>query len=552
MPVITCRPDGVLSPGIWTIVGPPGITMDQALNDDSDLTWVEIAGPAQTDEEIAKLSIQDFDVPDGAKIFAVRSRIRVQKIQATPENPDPPTPQPHCGFHRRGFIALLILFIFRILFGFRCPRKPPPKDPDDPPTPTEWATVEQAYYPEQPGGGEWTEQTFDDFFVSLGRSDSEAVTLRISEVLVDLDYNEAPSVAVTGPVGPLVDITLGTVTWDYSDPEHDKQGMFWVRIFDEETYSSPAFDPATSTAFDETVDGWTKGEDNFWTLNRDTPNGNYRAFVKTRQVWGGIGEHESEWAYWQWTQDVPGPPDPELTATYEADLNRVRVDLHEGGPSPATDTYNIEYSDNLGITWDLVRSGERVDIDDERDSIVYDYEAPLNRVRWYRGAAFRVLNSILVTSGFSNVASVTPLSDRFALKDPLVPSLNMKRLWITDMTRTKPRPRGIFKPLVSDENQQARAIAITGPQFGDEGEIVVAYMRNINDEEEHWEEFEAINRSGRTLLLQAPNNEQWYVSLGDLKYGKWIIRNNKTKLRHITIPYIEVDPPPDLTVTKKR
>lgn len=552
MPVITVRPDGTLSEGVWAKVGPPGITMHQCLNDDSDLTYIEVNRRVQTDDEIAKLSIQDFDLPDNAKIFAVRSKVRVQKIQATTDNPNPPTPQPGCGFHRHGFLEDLILFIFFLIFHFRCPRKPPPTNPTDPPVPPEWTTMELGYYTEQPGGGEWTEDTFNDFFVSLSRSDSEDVTLRISGVWVDLDYNEAPVVTPNGPVGPLVDITLPSSTWQYEDAESDKQAEYWVRNFSSDVYTDPNFDPAVSLAFDETTDGWTKGEQTFWTANRDHPNGTYRTYVKVRQQWSGIGTHESAWGFWQWIQDVPGPPEPTLTATVELDLNRVRLDLHEGGSSPATDTYNIEFSDNLGATYALLRNGRHVDTDDVRDSTVYDYAAPANRKRVYRGAAFRVLNSLLVTSGFSNIAEATPTVDRWWLKDLQAPSSNMP-LWVIDMTREEPVSQGKWYPLVADENGKGLAIIKTGVRFGEEGVLTLGFFRDrVTGEEDSWNQFRTIKNSGRTLLLQAPNNEQWNVGLGKITYKPWRISQNKTKYRVITIPYTETYEPPDLTTGTKR
>lgn len=546
MPVVTTRADGTLQLGAASIVGPVGMSAHNALNDDNDVTYIEFAGgrPVVLDDEILKLSIQDFDVPDGAKIFAVRTRIRVQKIAGTPEDPKPPPPRPHCGFHRHGFLFELIEFIFRILFGFRCPTKPPPPNPTDPPLPPEWTTVELSYYTEQPGGGEWTEQTFDDFFVSLGRTDSETSVLRISELYVDLDYNEQPLVAVTGPVGPLVDITLPTVTWTYLDPESDKQQMYWVRCFENSVYEGVGFDPATSTAFDETLDGWWKGEDTFWTVSRDFPNGVYRAYVKTRQVWSGIGNHESEWAYWQWTQDVPGPPSPTLVATYEPDLNRVRLDLHEGGPSPATDTYDIEYSDNLAVSFQLVRNGAKVDIDDQRDSLVYDYEAPLNTTRIYRAAAYRVLNSILVTSGYSNYAEVTPQTDDWWLKDPVAPGLNCVVRVFAD-SPARPRSYGKFMPLVGSEadGRQARAVVVSGPRYGLQGTMSFVFIPDANGTETSWNKFNLLLDTGRTLLLQYITGEQHYIALADDLKWEWLPRYNHVYYRIATVSYVEVDPP---------
>jgi len=560
MPIITVRPDATLQKGVWDIVGPVGAAAHQVVNDDNDLTWLEVPGLKQVlnDADICKLSIQDFDIPTGAKIFAVRARARVEKIVATPDNPNPPTPRPGCGFHRHGFLEDLLRFIFVILMLFFCPRKPVPPggtDPGDPPLPAEWGNVDLQYYLEQPGGGEWTEESFNDFFVSLFRSDVEDVTLRFGEVWVDLEYNEQPVVTVTGPVGPLTDITLPTTTWEFVDPEGDSQAAFWWRSFDEATYTAPDFDPATAVAFDETPrpdlndGGWVLGADTFWTARRDHPNGNYRAYVKTKQVWKGIGSHESEWAYHQWAQEVPGPPSPSLSATFEPDLDRVRLDLHEGGSSPATDTYDIFYSDDLAYTWELVRDGSKVDIDAVRDSTIYDYEAPHNKVRLYRAQAFRVLNSILVTSGYSNEVSVIARIDGFRLKDLVVPALSM-RLNVHDLSWQAVDAVGVVYPLTSTDpaGREARAIALVGPEYGVKAKMVLTFRTDAE-----YDAFMQLKHTRRQLFLQYPTGEQHYIQLlGDMDSGKWIMKGDQNKLRQPSISWVDVDKPPVPMLRKLR
>lgn len=545
MPTLALRVDGTLQQGVWSIVGPPGSTLDGVLRDDDDLTYAEVNRVVQTDQEIAKLTIQDIDIPDRAKIFAVRQRIRVQKIPATPDDPDPPVPHPHCGFHRRGFIAGLIWFIFRILFGFRCPPKKP-QPPNEPPDPPEWTTVDLAYYTEQPGGGEWTEQSFNDFFISLGRTDTNSVPLRISEVFVDLDYNESPVITVTGPQGPLTDITLPTITWAYEDPESDKQQAYWVRIFEESVFSAPGFDAETSPAFDETL-GWVKGEDNFWTVTRDLPNGTYRAYVIAEQVWSGLGSHRSEWAYHEWVQAVPGPPEPALTATYDSLLHRVRLDMHEGGPTPPTDRYNLEYSDKLGApgTWKLLWGGLQIAVDEAHNAVLYDYFAPSNRKRLYRATAFRILNSIPVVSGFSNIAEATPETNDDWVKDPFVPERNM-RVRLQDLAESQPRVASAYKPLVADENGPGKTIVVTGPPWGWEGSYTFGFFPDEDGTETAWERFQEILNPGRTLLIQFRfGGTQRFVRFGSIGQTRLIARENEIPFREVEVPFWEVDDPID-------
>lgn len=524
MPVTTVRPNTSIQTGSWTIVGGGGV-LHTALSDNSDASYIQNAARCRLPTQLAKVGIADVSLPTGAKIFSVRVRIRTERITGV-------TIQPQCILVLIQKIIELaftvnITRIFQFIFGFFAPRS----------TTAGWTTTDLAYYTEQPAGGEWTQASFNAFEVNLGR-ESVGGNLRVAEVYVDVDYNERPVVAATAPTGSVTTTTRPTVTWTYTDPEQDRQQAYQVRVFTAAQYGAAGFDPAVSKATCES--GWLKGEDLSWTVDPDIVNGSYRAYVQAEQVWGGVGQHVSVMSFAAWTQAVPGPGVPLLTATYEEPLNRVRLDLDDG-PAPATETYDVQYSDDAGLNWSFVRAARQVVAPGGGAITLYDYAAPLNRVRQYRVQAFRTLGSVKVGSDFSVVASATPRSSRFWLKDPLAPTLNMV-LPLGNDEFAAPRSEGVFKPLVAD-GRAARAVVVSGPVYGREGSWELLFPGQQGGTA--WAAFAAIRESGRVLLWQLPTGDQYYVSLtGDLS-TTWGLRGPVTRWRRAKIDYTEVVAPPD-------
>jgi hypothetical protein len=552
VPVEVLRPDEAISEGTWSIIG-DGATLVTALNDDNDATYIRNDGIAVLDTEIAKVGLSDISLPENAKIFSVRVRIRVEQVVdpgsdgggggGTGGGGGDPRPSPRCFIYwiQRIIIDALTLNItklFRDIFGFHCPRPkpPPPTDPPGTPPVVEWETLELAYFTQQPAGGEWTVDSFNGFVLGLGRDDAEDPA-KISAVWVDVDWNAAPVGTATGPTGAIDFTTRPEVTWTYEDQESDRQQAWNVRVFNSGQFGATDFDPINSPAVAES--GWTQGEDLAWTVNRDLVNGIYHAYVQVEQVWRGIGSHRSVPTFVEWEQAVPGPPNPHLSVLFDETYNKVELDLTEGGPTPETISYNIETSDNAGVTWELLRNGIQITVDENRSAVIYDYEAPLNLLRKYRAQAFRQLSTIKVASGYSNEVSIVPRVLVFWLKDPLAPDLNMVLPVLSDEPG-RPRSVGVFTPLVAD-GLEARKITVTGPRYGVEGTMGLVFVGS--DVTSGWDAFNTIVQSGRVLLWQKPTGEQHYISfLGDLTW-EWDFRDDEMRYRIAKISYVEVIKP---------
>lgn len=529
MPVEILRPNATEQLGSWTVSG--AATAHQALNDASDTSYVQLITRCRNEPQVLRLNIGDLTtVPTGAKIFSVGERIRIQCVV----NVRPP----RCiRWHRRcrpfNIVTAIVLLVFRILFGWPCPRRPT----------VVWVDQVLGYSTTDPEGNEWTVDAVNDLDVDLGRDDADTTPLRISALYVDVTFNQRPSASVSTPTGTITDTSRPTVTWVYSDPESDPQQAFRVRIFNSAQYSAVGFDPLTSPSVDDS--GWVMSDLVTWTGDVELVNATYRAYVQVEQAWAGLGQHRSLVTFSQWTQNVAGAPNPQiLISDFEPAQNRVRLVVAPGGTTPATVSYTIFRSDDAGVTWAPVRGGVQIPADGMNAVELYDYEAPLNLLVQYRAVAFRQLGSLRFVSDYSNVISVVCDVVVFWLKDPLAPALNMV-LPISASGAdqpSRPRAQGVFTPLVAD-GLDARAIVINGPLYGLSGSLELIFTQR-DPEGDLWTAFNGIYRSGRTLLLQYPTGEQHYVALGGDLSWTWDLVRTDVRWRRAQIGYTEVEKPP--------
>lgn len=527
MPVLTLRPDATVALGSWTVVG--AASAHQALLDSLDTSYVQLVTRCRNEAQTLRLGVDDVALPAGAKIFSVRTRVRIQTITGF-------TPPRCIAWYRcrkpRYLIAVIVFVVLRRLFGWRCPRTPI----------VSWVDQDLEYLLNDPEGAEWTQGSFNDFELQLGRDDDSTTPLRISAAYVDVNYSLPPTIVATAPTGTITDVGRLTVTWTYSDPASDPQQAFLVRVFNAAQYGVAGFDPLTSPAYDES--GWVLGEALAWTMNRDVVNGPWRAYLRVQKAWLGAGSYLSEVVFTSWTQSVAGAVTPVLTAVFEPALNRVALAVSPSSADPVTAAYTIETSHDLGLTWGPVRDAAQVPANGMTPVTVFDHEAPLNRVVQYRALGFRQVGDVRYPSGaFSTVAQVVPEIRQFWLKDPLAPGLNAPlpiRAAGND-TPKRPRPVKVFEPLTG-AGVSARKIVVSGPVFGVEGALALVFTARF--EAGLWEKFGALYDSGRTLLLQYPTGEQRYVRLGGDLAWTWQLQDTDVPYRFASVSYTEVVRPP--------
>lgn len=160
---------------------------------------------------------------------------------------------------------------------------------------------------------------------------------RIYELYLDVTYVERPAVTVTKPADgtTLTNRNVPTVSWTPAlDLDGGPQTAYAVRIYSEAQYTDPRFDPATALLGGRAVPvagsgaaaafNVVEGTDTLWYSSIALPNGTYRAYVHVQQQLGGT-VHASPWAYTRFVVDVDAPSVPNVVATPEDELARIRL-----------------------------------------------------------------------------------------------------------------------------------------------------------------------------------------------------------------------------------
>jgi hypothetical protein len=187
-------------------------------------------------------------------------------------------------------------------------------------------------------------------------------------------------------------------------------------------------------------------------------------------------------------------------------------------PSSQVDTYAIvEYSDDSGATWNLVRFTETSIYDPtNRQAFVFDYEVPPNTARLYRartGARDYQIDPIAgaeLTSAASSSLSVTlPVAD-FYVVDPYTQTRLLLPL-VGDVSLSSALPQGEFEVL-------GRKYTITTSD-APKGERFT--LRLAFNSAAEYDAFEAFRQSQHVLYIQTPAKRSWYVTLGSPRATTW-------------------------------
>lgn len=517
---IVKRPSTSVQNGVWTLVG--GATVHGILSDNSDSSYLQSTSRAQLDSQFAVFDIADVvqptDMPAGAKIEAVRLRIRTLQVA------------PSGGGSFGGGIIFFGQIVEAVVGGllgglfdflghlFHFPAPSPPTGG----TPV-FQEVQYAYYAEKPSGGAWDLATFNALTWKLGRSDTSGLTSKVSEFFVDLLYNEQPTVEIIEFPGDLVDFTTKPLFGiDYDDPDGDPQDAARFKVFTADQVAAVGFDVETSLPF--TQADWILGSGQQWLCPRDLPNGDYVLYAQVRQKWtgpgdtpGSVGEFRSEWADYAFTVDVEGPDQPGLTATPNNAAKWMQLNATDGGGTYPAEAYAFYYSDNSGVDWSIVQGGALVTSDSSHNAVLFDYLGPLNKTRWYKVVAYRTLSGVKVASDESEIAMAMVNNREFWLCDPAAPSLNIL-LNLSDNKFTLDRAQGVSYPLVAD-GMVAYAKVVNGALQGEKGSIEAVFV-DIDDY--LWNRMIELWKPGRKLLWQHPTGRNvWIMIASKLDVGDW-------------------------------
>lgn len=355
---------------------------------------------------------------------------------------------------------------------------------------------------------------------------SSGAKVRVYELYAWVYYCDPPVVSVDSPSGTLTTQNRPTVSWTNTlDWVGGDQVLAEVKIFDDATYLAGGFDPDKDTPDDSgTVQGaatsWRGGE----ALDDDT----YRAYVKTYQ-WVNGAYFGGDWAYSEFTIDVDRPATATLTLNPTAASGRVRIQVGQGGTTPATtDGFQVERSIDDGATWTWVRCPPDDDAwitggggtighgyaskDAGGTTTIDDYEAPNGVSTVYRARAAHDYDGSPVFSEWVLGTTSWTDADAYWLKHPYDgATYNVEVTLRSQQSRTNASRRGAHSVL-DRKNAVVVGDSVRGPVTG---QIAFRF-----DSETAEDAFEDLIDTAEPVLLQAPSGaerlpDRW-INLGDV------------------------------------
>jgi len=420
--ILTLRPNVTSQLGtVATLTG--AATASAALADNVDTSYITLASRCRLDSQVVRVGFATPSIPAGAKVYSVGLRRRILSVVAAPT-----VDVPVCHHWFRSSTGAILVAgqvpeILRDFFNSPCPTSP---------TVATWLEEAIVTSTTAPGGQAWDPATnLSGFTYDIGRGDDSVTsTLSVSAVYLDITYQQASSITVTGPTGSSTS-TQPTVTWTYASPDSQPQQAYQVAIYTAAQVAALGFVPFVTPPLQGS--GVLLGENLQWTLTSDLTDGTYSAYVQAKSRWAGSGDFNTGISSITWTRAAtPASPPPAavlLSAVVDSANNRVAVTFAPGGSSPATTAFTVQASRDNGVTWlapdgtPSIPSLTYVPANGMTPVVGYDYVAPLNITSLYRVVAYSQAPLVAALAP-SNVLSATPRDDRHWLKSPSNPLLN--------------------------------------------------------------------------------------------------------------------------------
>lgn len=514
--VTTIRPSSTSQLGtIATVVG--AASASAALADNVDTSYVQLASRCRLDSQVIRVAFPTPTIPAGAKIYSVGLRRRILTVVAGQD-------QPLSNHWFRSVTGVIQVAgqsqsVQKQFFNSSCPSSP---------TTATWVEENLGTFTTGPGGAVWDPATnLNGFTYDLGRGDDSTTSvLKVSAVYLDVTYQQASSVTVTAPTGT-VTATQPTVTWTYSSPDSQPQQASQTAVYTATQVAAVGFTPFVTPPIQQS--GVVLGEGLQWTLTSDITDGVYSAYVQATSRWAGSGDFNTVVASTTWTRAAtPASPPPAAvlsSAVFDAANNRVALTFAPGGSSPATTAFTVQASRDGGVTWlapdgtPSIPSLTYVPANGMSSVTGWDYVAPLNVVSQYRVLAYSQVPLVAATSP-SNALSVTPVDNRWWLKNPVNPLQNTVLPVAAPKTSdagikvTKRRMQGTFQ-LLGGAGSQVLPFIVDGPTYGDEYSLELIFIEgDPNFPMTLWSAVDQLDRTGITLLLQKPDGGQLWVATG--------------------------------------
>jgi hypothetical protein len=508
---VTVQPNSSPQLGSWSVVG--ASTAWQAVSNGTNTEYVELSsGLCKLDSQVVRFGFPSVTIPTGAQIYSVGVRRTISSVIAG-------TNAPLCLHWLRSLVGTIAvtgqaLGVFKTPFNTPCPTNP---------VIAAWTTESVGTFLTGPDGQPWslgTNLAPGNFFYDMGRGDSFLTApLLVSEVYLDVTYQQVSTVTVTAPTASIPD-TQPTVKWTYASADSQPQQAYQVAVYTLAQTQASGFSPFVTSGIDGT-DGYILGAALQWTMTVDIANGEYVAYVQVQSTWAGSGNFFSNIGSTSWTRSATGPPAAAVlqSAVFDAANNRVALSFYPGGTTPATLSFTVFASRDGGQSWGPIPSLTYVSAQGMSTITGYDYVAPVNVTSQYYVLSYGG-TPLQAAADPSNILSATPMGNQWWLKNPSNPLLNTvlpvaaPKDSSDGIKITKRRMQGTFQ-LLGSAGSQALPFIVSGPTYGDEYQLELIFIDgDPNTPMTLYAVVDELDRSGETLLLQKPDGTQLWVVTG--------------------------------------
>jgi hypothetical protein len=382
-----------------------------------------------------------------------------------------------------------------------------------------------------PNGTDWNQASINGLRGKFTEYNDSTNVAKIYEAYIDIDIATQPTVTVSNPTGTITTSAAPDVIWAFTDPDGETQSFYEIKVYSAAQYGAGGFSPNT------TIPIWGSGEvgstDNTAPIGKLLTTGTYRAYVRAAKSINGQ-PFWSPYAFSQFTLSFTPPTVPTLLASWSAPLGRATLTV-TGASLPGSlvsQYYEVERSDDGGITYRQIRNGTDIIPNVSFVGTAQDYEAPRDRVVFYRARAIGVdSNSNEFPTAYSTAQQVLITNDAtWWFKVVNDPTLNQGSIRVlADLDVIIEEPNTIFRPLGAD-----RPIVVAGPLQGEDG---IYNIKTVNETE--WNNFYPILNHQGTILVQDPLGNQKYVRITRRNFiaetaGSFIHRN-------VDASYVEVE-----------
>jgi hypothetical protein len=550
--VVTIRPNATVQTGVAsnTVVGAGSASA--AWSDNSNASYVQLTARCRNDPQVVRVSFPTPTIPAGAKVLSVGLRRTVQTVVNTS--------LPVVGLHCFRTLEGLILLWGQALLPQRSPFQAPcPTDS----TGGNWVTESLGTQTTSPSGAAWDPTTnlkTGQFFYDYGRGDDVGGNHQVSEIFVDVTYQQQSTVVATAPTGTVAS-TQPTVTWTFTSPDSMPQQGWRVMVYTAAQVAALGFVAFTSTPLLDS--GPQLGEDLSWVVPNSLADGTYTAYIQSTAKWSGPGVFTTAIASTTWTRTVATggggqpaavqPPNATLSsATFDATNDRVVLTMVPSSSSPTTAAYDVQISRDGGVTWVTPPSLTQIPATGMTPVVAYDYQAPIAATSQYRVLSYSQSSSLYVAAAaVSNTITVATFGLTWRLVDPSNPLNNCFIVPIVGKDGKHdeisfPRMSATFQTLGGNGEQPP--IVTTGPNYGESGMLTLLFT---DAQVANWPLFRQQMQSGHTLLLKKSFAVQKWVQLAagpntqdpKLTYDSVPGRPDIIKWYKVVLPYVQTRPP---------